>query len=418
MNSFNFQNKSLYAESLLVSDLMKSYGSPLYIYSKSQIEFNWNLFKKSFGGHPHLICYAVKANSNLAVLNTLAKLGSGFDIVSLGELERVIAAGGDPRKCVFSGVAKNENSIQKALEYDIYCFNVESEDELDRIESVASSMSMVAPISIRVNPNVDANTHPYISTGLTENKFGVDADIALSMYKKAAFSDNLKVCGLDYHIGSQITEVSPFIEALDRALELVEKLKSENIIIEHLDIGGGVGVSYDHEKTINIEDYLNSVTHRVNKMKILVEPGRSIVGNAGIFVTKVEYLKQNDLKSFAIVDGAMNDLIRPSLYDAFHQAVLIDDNSMGVNDKWDIVGPVCESSDFLAKNRNLTLAKGDYIAIMTAGAYGFVLSSNYNSRPRVPEVMVSGEQHSLVRKRETIESLFESESLFEDETNQ
>ena len=279
-------------------------------------------------------------------------------------------------------------------------------------------MDMVAPISIRVNPNVDANTHPYISTGLTENKFGVGADIALSMYKQAALSENLKVCGLDYHIGSQITEVSPFIEALDRALELVEKLNSENILIEHLDIGGGVGVSYDQEKTINIKDYLNSVTKRVNKMKVLVEPGRSIVGNAGIFVTKVEYLKQNDLKSFAIVDGAMNDLIRPSLYDSFHQAVLIDDNSMGINDIWDIVGPVCESSDFLAKNRNLTLEKGDYIAIMTAGAYGFVLSSNYNSRPRVPEVMVSGKQHSLVRKRETIESLFENESLFEDETNQ
>ena len=290
MNAFNFQNNCLYAESLLVKDLMKSYGSPLYIYSKSQIEFNWNLFKKSFGDHPHLICYAVKANSNIAVLNTLAKLGSGFDIVSLGELERVIAAGGNPSKCVYSGVAKNEYSIQKALEYGIYCFNVESEGELDCIDSVASSLNMTAPISIRVNPNVDANTHPYISTGLAENKFGVGADIAFSMFKKAALSENLKVCGLDYHIGSQITDVSPFIEALDRALELVEKLKTENILIDHLDIGGGIGVSYDQEETINIEDYLNSVTNRVDQMKILVEPGRSIVGNAGIFVTKVEYL--------------------------------------------------------------------------------------------------------------------------------
>ena len=394
---------------------MKSYGSPLYIYSKSQIEFNWNLFKKSFGDHPHLICYAVKANSNIAVLNTLAKLGSGFDIVSLGELERVIAAGGDPRKCVYSGVAKNEYSIQKALEYGIYCFNVESEGELDCIDSVASSLNMTAPISIRVNPNVDANTHPYISTGLAENKFGVGADIAFSMFKKAALSENLKVCGLDYHIGSQITDVSPFIEALDRALELVEKLKTENILIDHLDIGGGIGVSYDQEETINIEDYLNSVTNRVDQMKILVEPGRSIVGNAGIFVTKVEYLKQNNLKSFAIVDGAMNDLIRPSLYQSYHQAVLIDDNSKGINDTWDIVGPVCESTDFLAKDRNLTLEKGDYIAIMTAGAYGFVLSSNYNSRPRVPEIMVSGNKHSTIRKRETIDSLYENESLFEDE---
>ena len=415
MNAFNFQNNCLYAESLLVKDLMKSYGSPLYIYSKSQIEFNWNLFKKSFGDHPHLICYAVKANSNIAVLNTLAKLGSGFDIVSLGELERVIAAGGDPSKCVYSGVAKNEYSIQKALEYGIYCFNVESEGELDCIDSVASSLNMTAPISIRVNPNVDANTHPYISTGLAENKFGVGADIAFSMFKKAALSENLKVCGLDYHIGSQITDVSPFIEALDRALELVEKLKTENILIDHLDIGGGIGVSYDQEETINIEDYLNSVTNRVDQMKILVEPGRSIVGNAGIFVTKVEYLKQNNLKSFAIVDGAMNDLIRPSLYQSYHQAVLIDDNSKGINDTWDIVGPVCESTDFLAKDRNLTLEKGDYIAIMTAGAYGFVLSSNYNSRPRVPEIMVSGNKHSTIRKRETIDSLYENESLFEDE---
>ena len=394
---------------------MKSYGSPLYIYSKSQIEFNWNLFKKSFGDHPHLICYAVKANSNIAVLNTLAKLGSGFDIVSLGELERVIAAGGNPSKCVYSGVAKNEYSIQKALEYGIYCFNVESEGELDCIDSVASSLNMTAPISIRVNPNVDANTHPYISTGLAENKFGVGADIAFSMFKKAALSENLKVCGLDYHIGSQITDVSPFIEALDRALELVEKLKTENILIDHLDIGGGIGVSYDQEETINIEDYLNSVTNRVDQMKILVEPGRSIVGNAGIFVTKVEYLKQNNLKSFAIVDGAMNDLIRPSLYQSYHQAVLIDDKSKGINDTWDIVGPVCESTDFLAKDRNLTLEKGDYIAIMTAGAYGFVLSSNYNSRPRVPEIMVSGNKHSTIRKRETIDSLYENESLFEDE---
>ena len=415
MNAFNFQNNCLYAESLLVEDLMKSYGSPLYIYSKSQIEFNWNLFKKSFGDHPHLICYAVKANSNIAVLNTLAKLGSGFDIVSLGELERVIAAGGNPSKCVYSGVAKNEYSIQKALEYGIYCFNVESEGELDCIDSVASSLNMTAPISIRVNPNVDANTHPYISTGLAENKFGVGADIAFSMFKKAALSENLKVCGLDYHIGSQITDVSPFIEALDRALELVEKLKTENILIDHLDIGGGIGVSYDQEETINIEDYLNSVTNRVDQMKILVEPGRSIVGNAGIFVTKVEYLKQNNLKSFAIVDGAMNDLIRPSLYQSYHQAVLIDDNSKGINDTWDIVGPVCESTDFLAKDRNLTLEKGDYIAIMTAGAYGFVLSSNYNSRPRVPEIMVSGNKHSIIRKRETIDSLYENESLFEDE---
>ena len=400
-----------------VSDLMNLYGSPLYIYSKSQIEFNWKVFENSFGTHPHLICYAVKANSNLAVLNILANLGSGFDIVSLGELERVIASGGDPAKCVFSGVAKTENSIRKALEYGIYCFNVESEGELERIESVASSLNVRAPISIRVNPDVDAKTHPYISTGLTENKFGVSAEVALSMYKKANLSDYLDVCGLDYHIGSQITDQSPFIEALEKALDLIEELKSENIDLDHIDIGGGVGITYDQEKIISIEDYINRVISKVGSMKILAEPGRSIVGNAGIFVTKVEYLKQNDIKSFAIVDGAMNDLIRPALYSSYHEAVSIQEKSKGVTDSWDIVGPVCETSDFLAKDRELTLEKGDYIAILTAGAYGFVLSSNYNSRPRVPEVMVSEKSHSLVRKRETIESLFENETIFKDEVN-
>ena len=400
-----------------VSDLMNLYGSPLYIYSKSQIEFNWKVFENSFGTHPHLICYAVKANSNLAVLNILANLGSGFDIVSLGELERVIASGGDPAKCVFSGVAKTENSIRKALEYGIYCFNVESEGELEQIESVASSLNVRAPISIRVNPDVDAKTHPYISTGLTENKFGVSVEVALSMYKKANLSDNLEVCGLDYHIGSQITDLSPFIEALEKALDLIEELKSENIDLDHIDIGGGIGISYDKEKIIIIEDYINTVISKVGSMKILAEPGRSIVGNAGIFVTKVEYLKQNDMKSFAIVDGAMNDLIRPALYSSYHEAVSIQEKSKGVTDSWDIVGPVCETSDFLAKDRELTLEKGDYIAILTAGAYGFVLSSNYNSRPRVPEVMVSEKIHSLVRKRETIESLFENETIFKDEVN-
>jgi len=417
LNSFSFQNKVLHAESVPVTDLMGTYGSPLYIYSKSQIEFNWQQFEKSFGTHPHLICYAVKANSNLAVLNVLANLGSGFDIVSIGELERVIAAGGDPKKCVFSGVAKTENSIHKALEYGIYCFNVESEAELDRIESVAAILKMNAPISIRVNPNVDAKTHPYISTGLTENKFGVGVDLALSLYKKANLSSHLKVFGLDYHIGSQIIDISPFIEALDKALELILKLKEEKIYLNHIDIGGGVGVTYDKEATISINDYIQSVIQKVGDLKIMVEPGRSIVGNAGIFVTKVEYLKQNDLKSFAIIDGAMNDLLRPALYGSYHQAVTIEDNSKGISDSWDLVGPVCETADFLAKNRSLSLEQGDYIAMMTAGAYGFVLSSNYNSRPRVAEVMVDGSRHQFVRKRETIESLFKNEMILKDEIN-
>jgi len=418
LNSFSFQNKVLHAESVSVTDLMAEYGSPLYIYSRSQIEFNWQQFENSFDSHHHLICYAVKANSNLAVLNILAKLGSGFDVVSIGELERVIAAGGKPSLCVFSGVAKTKDSIQKALEYGIHCFNVESAAELDLIESIAVEIKVKAPISIRVNPNVDAKTHPYISTGLIENKFGVGPDVALSLYKKANLSKYLNVSGLDYHIGSQITDILPFMEALDRALELIDELKTENIHLNHIDIGGGIGVTYSSEKTIDIKEYIQSVVRKVGNLKVILEPGRSIVGNAGIFVTKVEYLKQNDLKSFAIIDGAMNDLLRPALYGSYHQAVKVIDNVKGINASWDLVGPVCETADFLAKDRNLDLEEGDYIAIMTAGAYGFVLSSNYNSRPRAAEVMVSGKSHAIVRKRETIESLFANETIFKDEINQ
>ena len=417
MNSFSFQNKELYAESVSVIDLMEDYGSPLYIYSKNQIEFNWKRLEKSFGSHPHLICYAVKANSNIAVLNTLVKLGSGFDVVSIGELERVIAAGGKPSLCVFSGVAKSRSSIKKGLKYGIHCFNVESSSELKIIESVARDLGIKAPISVRVNPNVDAKTHPYISTGLTENKFGVGPDIALSLYKKASLSVHLNVVGLDYHIGSQITDVLPFMEALDKALELIDKLKAENINLSHIDIGGGIGVEYNNEKTIDIEKYIQSVVKKVGDLHVIIEPGRSIVGNAGIFVTKVEHLKQNDSKSFAIIDGAMNDLIRPALYGSYHNVVKVSDNQDGINASWDIVGPVCETADFLAKDRSLNLAEGDYLAIMTAGAYGFVLSSNYNSRPRVAEVMVSRKSHAIIRKRETIESLFDNEALFKDEIN-
>ena len=417
MNTFSFKNKALYAESVAVTDLMEQYGSPLYIYSRSQIASNWQQFNQAFGDHPHLICYAVKANSNLGVLNVLAKLGSGFDIVSIGELERVIAAGGKPGRCVFSGVSKTETEIQRALELGIYCFNVESAAELDRVESVAKLMSTKAPISIRVNPDVDANTHPYIATGLKENKFGVSVDRSLALYKKAEFSKHLDVFGLDYHIGSQITEVSPFIEALEKALELISQLKAEGIKMSHIDIGGGVGIAYNEEKTINIEKYVQSVLDKVGDLEVILEPGRAIVGNAGIFVTQVEYLKQSGVKSFAIIDGAMNDLQRPSLYGSYHQAIAVEDNSKGIKDTWDLVGPICETGDFLAKDRELTLAQGDYIALMSAGAYGFVLSSNYNSRPRVAEVMVSGSDHALVRKRETVGSLFENEFIFNDETN-
>ncbi len=417
MNTFFYKNHSLYAESVAVTDLMAEYGSPLYIYSCGQIVSNWQQFDQAFGDHPHLICYAVKANSNLSVLNILAKLGSGFDIVSIGELERVIAAGGMPERCVFSGVSKTKTEIQRALELGIYCFNVESAAELDRVESVAKFMRTKAPISIRVNPDVDANTHPYIATGLKENKFGVSIDRALALYKKAEISKHLDVFGLDYHIGSQINEVSPFIEALEKSLELISQLKAEGIKISHIDIGGGVGVEYNEEKTINIEKYIQSVLDKVGDLEVIMEPGRAIVGDAGIFVTQVEYLKQSGVKSFAIIDGAMNDLQRPSLYGSYHQAIAVEDNSKGIKDTWDLVGPICETGDFLAKDRELTLEQGDYIALMSTGAYGFVLSSNYNSRPRVAEVMVSESSHSLVRKRETVGSLFENEFIFNNEIN-
>ena len=417
MNTFSFKNQALYAESVAVTDLMVEYGSPLYIYSRGQIVSNWQQFDQAFGDHPHLVCYAVKANSNLGVLNVLAKLGSGFDIVSIGELERVIAAGGKPGRCVFSGVSKTKAEINRALELGIYCFNVESAAELDRVESVAKLMATKAPISIRVNPDVDANTHPYIATGLKENKFGVSIDRALTLYKKAELSKHLDVFGLDYHIGSQITEVSPFIEALEKALELISQLTTEGIKISHIDIGGGLGIAYNEEKTINIEKYIQSVLDKVGDLEVILEPGRTIVGDAGIFVTQVEYLKQSGVKSFAIIDGAMNDLQRPSLYGSYHQAIAVEDNSKGIKDTWDLVGPICETGDFLAKDRELTLEQGDYIALMSAGAYGFVLSSNYNSRPRVAEVMVSGSSHALVRKRETVGSLFENEFIFNDEIN-
>jgi len=404
----------LHAESVPVTDLMTTYDSPLYIYSRAEIEANWLEFDQAFGQHPHLICYAVKANSNLAVLSVLAKMGSGFDIVSIGELQRVIAAGGNPEKCVFSGVAKTGFEIQQALEIGIYCFNVESEGELDRIESIARELGVQAPISIRVNPDVDAKTHPYISTGLKENKFGVDIEASKALYHKAQQSKSLNVCGMDCHIGSQITEVLPFIDALDKLLVLISELSSEGVDIKHLDLGGGVGITYDDEQTIDIASYVQEALAKVGDLEVLLEPGRAIVGNAGIFVTKVEYLKQSEEKSFAIIDGAMNDLLRPALYSAYHKAVVVEQNPNGVTDAWDLVGPVCETGDFLAKNRKLTLTQGDYVALMSAGAYGFSMSSNYNTRPRVAEVMVSGETHTLVRKRESITSLFENEYTLDD----
>ncbi|CAC9503203.1 Diaminopimelate decarboxylase (EC 4.1.1.20) [uncultured Gammaproteobacteria bacterium] len=392
---------------------MAVYGSPLYVYSRMDIENNWREFDQAFGDHPHLVCYAVKANSNLAVLNVLAKLGSGFDIVSIGELERVLVAGGKAGKCVFSGVAKTKIEIERALEVGVRCFNVESASELSRIESVARSVGKQAPISIRVNPNVDAKTHPYISTGLKENKFGVDMSNAIDLYQQAQDSKYLNVQGLDCHIGSQITEVSPFLDALDKVLVLLKQLKDKGIGITHLDLGGGIGIDYEGEQTIDIQNYIDVMISKVENIEIILEPGRAIVGNAGIFMTKVEFLKQNSEHSFAIVDGAMNDLLRPSFYNAYHQVLPINKNAKGIQAHWDLVGPICETGDFLAKNRALSLSEGDYLALMSAGAYGFTMSSNYNTRPRVAEVMVSGTNHQLVRQRESVQDLFAQERLYE-----
>ena len=411
--SFSYQNNTLHADSVAITELMDTYGSPLYVYSRTDIENNWREFDQAFGTHPHLVCYAVKANSNLAVLNILAKIGAGFDIVSIGELERVLAAGGTADKCVFSGVAKTTIEIKRALEVGVRCFNVESASELNRIESVAHSVGKQAPISIRVNPNVDAKTHPYISTGLKENKFGVDMDEALELYQYTQNSKHLTVQGLDCHIGSQITDVSPFLDALDKVLALLEQLNTHNINIQHLDLGGGVGINYEGEETINIQAYINAIISKVGQTEIILEPGRAIVGNAGIFITKVEFLKQNSTHAFAIVDGAMNDLLRPSFYNAYHQVLPINENATGTQANWDLVGPICETGDFLAKNRNLSLSEGDYLALMSAGAYGFTMSSNYNTRPRVAEVMVSTTNHQLIRKRETVQDLFAGECLYE-----
>ncbi|WPE16598.1 diaminopimelate decarboxylase [Candidatus Thioglobus autotrophicus] len=412
--SFSYKNKSLHAESVDIADLMDRYGSPLYVYSRTDIENNWREFDSAFGDHPHLVCYAVKANSNIAVLNVLAKIGAGFDIVSIGELERVLAAGGQASNCVFSGVAKTQVEIKRGLEAGIRCFNVESAAELERIEQVASGMNVQAPISIRVNPNVDAKTHPYISTGLKENKFGVDIDDALVLYKTAQQSKYLSIKGLDCHIGSQLTDVSPFLDALDKVLGLIEILKNQGIDIEHLDLGGGVGIVYDDETTIDIAAYIAAVLKKVGNLEIILEPGRAIVGNAGAFITKVEFLKRNSDKSFAIIDGAMNDLLRPAFYNAYHQVLPVRENAQGIESNWDLVGPICETGDFLAKDRVLSLSEGDYLAIMSAGAYGFTMSSNYNSRPRVAEVMVSDNTHHLIRKRETIQDLFNTEILIND----
>ncbi|MGR9045970.1 MAG: diaminopimelate decarboxylase [Gammaproteobacteria bacterium] len=413
MDFFEFRNNELYAEDRPVNDIVSRYGSPCYIYSRATIERHWHAFDKAFGEHPHLICYAVKANSNIALLNLLARLGSGFDIVSVGELERVLAAGGDPKKIVFSGVGKREDEIRAALNTGIRCFNIEVSGELDRINRLAGELGVVAPVSFRVNPDVDAKTHPYISTGLKENKFGISIEQALIEYRRAASMPNIELIGIDCHIGSQLTETTPFLDALDRVLKLVKTLEAEGIKLHHLDLGGGLGIRYRDEQPPEPADYTQAILDRLDGsgFEILLEPGRAIVGNAGILVTRVEYLKSTPDKNFAIVDAAMNDLVRPSLYGAWQNIIPVRTDSTAEAATWDIVGPVCETGDFLGKNRRLSLAPGDLLAIRSSGAYGFTMSSNYNSRPRVAEIMVDGGAVHLIRERESLEHLWAGEKL-------
>ncbi|RMW91439.1 diaminopimelate decarboxylase, partial [Aggregatibacter aphrophilus] len=387
---------------------------PLYIYSKATLERHWHAFDKAFGEHPHLVCYAVKSNPNIAILNVMAKLGSGFDIVSQGELERVLAAGGDPTKVVFSGVAKSEPEITRALEVGIRCFNVESEAELLRINEVARRLGKTAPISLRVNPDVDAHTHPYISTGLKENKFGVSVEQAREVYKLAATLPNIEIVGMDCHIGSQLTELQPFLDAVDRLIVLMEQLKQDGIALKHLDLGGGLGVTYTDETPPHPTEYAKALWEKLNafsELEIIVEPGRAITANAGILVTKVEYLKSNESRNFAIVDAGMNDMIRPALYQAYMNILEIDRTLAREEKIYDVVGPICETSDFLGKQRKLAIAQGDYLAQRSAGAYGASMSSNYNSRPRTAEVMVDGDKAHLIRRREVLHELWQLESL-------
>lgn len=414
MDFFQYKNNQLMAENLPVKQLAEQFGTPLYIYSKATLERHWHAFDNAFGEHPHLVCFAVKSNPNIAILNVMAKLGSGFDIVSQGELERVLAAGGDAGRVVFSGVAKSHQEIARALEVNIRCFNVESEAELLRINQIAGEMGKIAPISLRVNPDVDAHTHPYISTGLKENKFGVSVEQAREVYKVAATLPNIKIVGMDCHIGSQLTELQPFLDAVDRLIVLMEQLKQDGIHLKHLDLGGGLGVTYTDETPPHPTDYAKALWEKLSafsELEIIVEPGRAITANAGILVTKVEYLKSNESRNFAIVDAGMNDMIRPALYQAYMNILEIDRTLAREEKMYDVVGPICETSDFLGKQRKLAIAEGDYLAQRSAGAYGASMSSNYNSRPRTAEVMVDGDKAYLIRRREALNELWQLESL-------
>ena len=411
MEYFPYRDGKLYAENVAVSEIAADYGTPCYVYSRAALEAAFGEYKQALADCEHLVCYAVKANSNLAVLNVLARLGAGFDIVSAGELERVVAAGGEPGNIVFSGVAKKPGEMARALQLGIHCFNLESAAELEVLNRVAGELGMVAPVSVRVNPDVDAKTHPYISTGLRENKFGVTMEEALQVYQRAGALSHIEVIGLDCHIGSQLTELSPFLDALRRLLQLIDTLAEIGIEIRHLDLGGGLGVRYRDETPPSIGDYIAAIRQELGsrKLKLMFEPGRSIAANAGLLVTRVEYLKPTPLHNFALVDAAMNDMIRPALYQAWLDIQPVERHERAAKLSWDVVGPVCETGDFLGKGRELSLEQGDLLALFGAGAYGFSMSSNYNSRGRAPELMVDGDRVYLVRERETIADLMRTE---------
>jgi diaminopimelate decarboxylase len=418
MNTFDYRDQRLHAEGVDLAAIVRAVGTPCYVYSRAAIERRWRAFDTAFGRRAHLVCYAVKANSNLAVLNVLARLGSGFDIVSGGELERVLAAGGVPEKIVFSGVGKTEPEMARALAAGIYCFNVESEAELETLNEVAGRLGKSAPVSLRVNPDVDPDTHPYISTGLKESKFGIPIERAAAVYQRARELGHLALRGVDCHIGSQITTLQPFVDALERVLALMGELADAGIELEHLDLGGGLGIGYGTEAVVEPDDYVLALLDalqqhgsRYQRLKILIEPGRAIVGNAGVLLTRVINLKHGEAKNFAVVDAAMSDLMRPALYDAWHDIGPLTQGLDRQAHTYDVVGPVCESGDFLGRDRRLAIAPGDCLAIASAGAYGFSMSSNYNTRPRAAEVMVDGEQHHIVRRRETVAELIALESV-------
>ncbi|MFU2080556.1 diaminopimelate decarboxylase [Avibacterium endocarditidis] len=414
MDFFQYKDDQLMAEQVPVREIAAQFGTPAYIYSRATLERHWHAFDKALGDHPHLICFAVKSNPNLAILNIMAKLGSGFDIVSQGELERVLAAGGDAAKVVFSGVAKSEQEIERALNVGIRCFNVESLAELYRINDVAGRLNKIALISLRVNPDVDAHTHPYISTGLKENKFGVSVDEAREVYRIASQLPHIKITGMDCHIGSQLTEIQPFLDATDRLIVLMQQLAQDGIELKHLDLGGGLGVTYKDENAPHPSEYAKALLAKLKdypNLEIILEPGRAITANAGILLTKVEYLKSNESRNFAIVDTGMNDMIRPALYQAYMNIIEVDRSLPRETKVYDVVGPICETSDFLGKQRELAIVQGDLIAQRSAGAYGASMASTYNSRPRAIEVMVDGDQAHLIKRRETYPELWQLESV-------